>query len=154
MVFCKFNECKKIQFKLIWSVKMSENNLHHIEIKQPTESWVGTKVILDGEEVHGVTSVNYSVAVEENPKIQISMKGIHNLDINTNNIVFDIAPTNLREAVIILQEELKKHGDLYNAFLASIESSLSEHCSMCVGKNSNSNREVAEKILKRIIGEE
>lgn len=60
----------------------------------------------------------------------------------------------LQEAASVLKEELLKHGDLYNGFLASIESALSEYCSRCVGKDSKANREVAEKILKRIIGEE
>lgn len=92
-------------------------NLHHIEIKQPTESWKGTKVILDGEKLHGVTSVDYSVAVDEVPETKISLQGLHDLDINSGYITLDICPTNLQEAVIILQDELKKHGDLYNGFL-------------------------------------
>lgn len=62
--------------------------------------------------------------------------------------------TKIQQAASILRDELLKHGDLYNAFLASIESSLSEYCSRCIGKDSNANHEVAEKILKRIIGEE
>lgn len=129
-------------------------NLHHLEIKEPTDGWIGTKVILDGEELEGVTAIDYSISVDVAPEVHVSMHGIHNLDIHTNNILFDIFPTNLQEAVIILQDELKKHGDLYDGFLASIESALSEYCSRCVGKESRANREVAEKILKRIIGEE
>lgn len=56
---------------------------------------------------------------------------------------------NVQQAANVLTDELRKHGDLYKAFLASIESSLSEH-----HENSRSHHEVAEKILKRIIGEE
>ena len=48
----------------------------------------------------------------------------------------------------ILLEEFFKHGDLYNAFVCSIESSLKEQYPF------QPERETAEKILKRIIGEE
>lgn len=48
----------------------------------------------------------------------------------------------------ILREELVKHGDLYNAFACSIESSLKEQYPF------RTESETADKILKRIIGEE
>lgn len=48
----------------------------------------------------------------------------------------------------ILREELVKHGDLYNAFACSIESSLKEQYPF------RPESETADKILKRIIGEE
>lgn len=48
----------------------------------------------------------------------------------------------------ILREELVKHGDLYNAFACSIESSLKEQYPF------QPESETADKILKRIIGEE
>lgn len=61
----------------------------------------------------------------------------------------------IKQSIILVRKELLKHGELYESFLASIESSLAEHCSMCVGHDSpHVNREVAEKILKRMIGEE
>lgn len=55
-------------------------------------------------------------------------------------------------ACIILQEELLKHGDLYNGFLSSIESSLKEQ--KVTGLPFQPERDIADKILRRIIGEE
>lgn len=51
-----------------------------------------------------------------------------------------------------LRDELQEHGDLYNGFLASIESSLKEQKVSALPFQPES--EIAEKILNRIIGEE
>lgn len=55
-------------------------------------------------------------------------------------------------ACIILQDELLKHGDLYNGFLSSIESSLKEQ--KVTALPFQPEIDIADKILKRIIGEE
>lgn len=57
-------------------------------------------------------------------------------------------PDPVQWACKILREELLKHSDLYNAFVCSIESSLKEQYPF------QPESETAEKILKRIIGEE
>lgn len=48
------------------------------------------------------------------------------------------------QAVCVLREELMKHGDLYNGFLASINSVIREGIS----------EDISERILARIIGED
>ena len=53
---------------------------------------------------------------------------------------------------IILKDELLKHGDLYNGFISSIESSLKEQ--KATGLPFQPESDIAENILKRIIGEE
>ena len=55
-------------------------------------------------------------------------------------------------ACIILREELLKHGDLYNGFISSIESSLKEQ--KVTGIPFQPENDIAENVLKRIIGEE
>lgn len=55
-------------------------------------------------------------------------------------------------ATIILRDELLKHGDLYRAFSASIESSLREQ--KVTALPFQPERDIADKILQRIIGEE
>ena len=55
-------------------------------------------------------------------------------------------------ATIILRDELLKHGDLYEGFAYSIESSLSEQ--MIFGMPFQPQREIAYKILDRIIGDD
>lgn len=60
----------------------------------------------------------------------------------------DMSTTNLQEACRIITNELQKHGDFYNAFVASIRSAILE-----VPEEIWS-IELAEKIVKRISGEE
>lgn len=52
----------------------------------------------------------------------------------------------IRAAAIALQKELPKHSEFYRAFLASIQSAVAEN-------HDKPDDELAENILKRIIGE-
>lgn len=78
--------------------------------------------------------------IEENMK-QSESDVIAKMDENCNS-------DPVQWACKILLEEFLKHSDLYNAFVCSIESSLKEQYPF------QPERETAEKILKRIIGEE
>lgn len=129
---------------------------HKVKIINSQETLIPTDIYIDDVKVGGVREIEYfKVGLNQSPTFHFEVVGMADLiEIQKANVEFQFTSKTLQEASKILQDELKKHGDLYNAFLASIESSLLEHCSMCVGKNSTANREVAEKILKRIIGEE
>lgn len=67
------------------------------------------------------------------------------------DIHLNIPPTNVNDAVLILREELMKHGDLYNAFLASMISVIDEEEKW---KLHEFTEEITKKMLKRVIGEE
>ena len=56
----------------------------------------------------------------------------------------------VQNACKILQDELFKHGDLYKAFLASIESSLREQ--RVTALPFQPERDIADKVLQRLIG--
>lgn len=58
------------------------------------------------------------------------------------------SPCKLSEACKILLEELKKHGELYDGFKASIISAIND------APNYMPTEKVAERILNRMIGEE
>lgn len=139
---------------------MSENIMHHIEIKQSEKGRFATKIMLDGKELHKVTRIAYSASIEEMPLTEISMLGFNDIDIHDCFVKLDITPTNLQEAVVILMDELKKHGDLYAAFWSSIASSIKENTYELSQRDeygllqSVNEMELAEKILRRIIGEE
>lgn len=57
----------------------------------------------------------------------------------------------VQEAMKVLRAELLRHGDLYNGFQASIESSVKEQQVLSQHRNSDT---IAKGILRRIIGEE
>ena len=58
----------------------------------------------------------------------------------------------IKIAIIILRDELLKNGELYNGFISSIESSIKDQ--RIIPLPGHTEKEIAEKILSRIIGED
>lgn len=125
-------------------------NRCHVEISQPYASGVGTTIKLNEEEIPLVTEVNYNICAGEIPEVKLTVLGIGILDLNCDYVKVDISPANLKDAVIILRDELLKHDYLYDSFMASIKSAVTEQ--LCKPEGTNDD-ELAEAVLKRIIGE-
>lgn len=70
------------------------------------------------------------------------------LDAEVDKYAFPELDLSIQQAIIIVRNELLKHGDLYNGFLASIGSTLREV------PTEMGLYDVAEKILNGLIGEE
>lgn len=122
----------------------------HVEISQPNVSGAGTTVKINGKEIHGVTGVDYTIRVNEIPRVKLFTIDTGDFDLNCDYVQLDISPANLKDAVIILRDELLKHNYLYDSFLASIKSAVTEQ--LCKPEGTNDD-ELAEAVLKRIIGE-
>lgn len=86
---------------------------------------------------------------EENfiPKINICAYGIPDIDV-MGRVVIDPSPINLQESCRIIVHELQKHGEFYDAFVASVLSAIREI------PDEIWSVELAERIVKRISGEE
>lgn len=103
---------------------------------------------IDGERVSCCTRID-----SDNEKDDDSMKFIP----CEETLFSDYVQTNLssytRFAMIVLRNELLKHGDFYDGFLASIKSALDDYRyeTACLP---DGNGEVAYEVLRRIIGEE
>lgn len=67
-----------------------------------------------------------------------------------NETIFDIKESNsdLQISCRIIRDELFKHGDFYKSFVASVQSAVREAPQECWSN------ELAERIVKRISGEE
>ena len=94
---------------------------------------------------------------EKNPT-KITFVACDNSYISAENVETDFQ-NYTKIAIIILQNELLKHGDLYNGFLASIKSALKklDHKKRACGGldiSADEYTEISENILKFIIGEE
>lgn len=126
---------------------MERDDMKRVEIKNPNESWLGTKCIIDGKDIPNVRSVDFHVGVEEVPEFTFNTNGIPDIDVMAR-VVINPSPTNLQEACRIIANELQKHGDFYDAFVASVRSSIHE------APEEMWSGELAEKIVKRISGEE
>lgn len=120
-----------------------------VEIKNKNNDWLGTEYIIDGKKIPKVKAVDFRVAVDEVPTFNFEMMGKPDIDMS-GRVNFDFSPENLHDACFIVSEELKKHGDFYKSFVSSVQSAIKE---MPPGKEMWSN-EMAEKIVKRISGEE
>lgn len=123
----------------------NENRKHHVELKYEKP---GISAYVDGERVPCCKKID-----DYNETEKDSMKFIP----NENSLFSDYIQTNLSEytkfAVIVLRDELLKHGDLYDGFLASIKSALDD-CGYETACLLDGNMEVALEVIRRITGEE
>ena len=125
--------------------------LANVKIEQNEEKRPYFRVYKDGKEITRVRHVDANFDVDEVPTVNVEIAG--GLDFEgMADIHFDYSPKTVKEACKILREELFKHGDLYNGFRSSIESSLKEQ--KVTGIPFQPESDIAENVLKRIIGEE
>lgn len=124
--------------------------LANVKIEQNEEKRPYFRVYKDGQEITRVRHIDANFDVDEIPTVNVEIVGGFDFE-GMADIHFDYSPHTVKEACKILREELFKHGDLYMAFLASIESSLKEQKVTELPFQPKS--EIAENILKRITGE-
>ena len=123
----------------------------NVKIEQDKENKHIHRVFVDGKNLERVNHVDFNINVDEVPQVNVGIVGGFDFE-GMADIHFDYSPYTVKEAFKILREELVKHDDLYSGFLSSIESSLKEQ--KVTGLPFQPESEIAEKILKRIIGEE
>lgn len=125
--------------------------LANVKIEQITEKLPYFRVYKDGQKITRVRHIDANFDVDEVPTVNVEIVG--GLDFEgMADIRFDYSPYTVKEACKILQDELLKHGDLYSGFISSIESSLKEQ--KVTGLPFQPESEIAENVLKRIIGED
>lgn len=127
--------------------------LANVKIEQNKEYPYTHKVFIDGNQIEKITHLDFQVNPLEIPQVTLNLEVTTGVDFEGQaEVNFLKTPFSVENACKILRDELLKHGDLYNGFLASIESSLKEQKVTALPFQPES--EIAEKILKRIIGEE
>ena len=125
--------------------------LANVKIEQDKQNEMIHRVFVNGEKVKRVNHIDLNIDVAEVPQVNVGIVGGCDFE-GMADIHFDYSPQTAKEACKILREELFKHGDLYIAFLASIESSLREQKATALPFQPE--RDIADKILQRIIGED
>ena len=125
--------------------------LANVKIKQDKQNEMIHRVFVNGEKLKRVNHIDLNIDVDEAPQVNVGIVGGCDFE-GMADIHFDYSPQTAKEACKILREELFKHGDLYIAFLASIESSLREQKATALPFQPE--RDIADKILQRIIGED
>ena len=130
----------------------------NVKIRQDKEKpWI-YRVYKDGKQLTRVRSIDFNVEADTLPELTVEIGGGIDFD-GMADIHFDYSPYTVKEACKILRDELMKHGDLYNGFVSSILSVLKEN-SRYIGYGETEivaeygENQLAEEILKRIIGED
>lgn len=124
--------------------------LANVKIEQITEKRPYFRVYKDGQKITRVRHIDANFDVDEVPTVNVEIVGGFDFE-GMADIHFDYSPKTVKEACKIMREELFRRGDLYIAFLASIESSLREQKATALPFQPE--RDIADNILQRIIGE-
>lgn len=136
------------------------SDLPRVKVVNPGDNWLGTEYYINSQKIQSVKSVDFRVAVDEVPTFIFETMGLPDIDM-PGNVKFSFTPQTVAEAVQVLRNELLKHGDLYDGFLASMRSAINNEfwdSRGTVGGMYDVGQEdlevAAELMLKRLIGEE
>ena len=127
--------------------------LANVKIEQDKENKHVHRVFIDGKQIDKITHLDFQVNPMEIPSVTLNIERMSGVDFEGQaEVNFLNDPFTVKNACKILRDELLKHGDLYKAFSASIESSLREQKITALPFQPES--DIADKILQRIIGED
>lgn len=124
--------------------------LANVTIEQDKRDNITHKVIVNGREIQRVNHIDFKFDVSEVPQVNVGIVGGFDFE-GMADIHFDYSPYTVKESCKILRDELLKHGDLYNAFVASINSVLMDGI-QCEPPNLMEQK--AKQIMSRLIGDE
>ena len=121
--------------------------LANVKIEQDKQNEMIHRVFVNGEKLKRVNHIDLNIDVDEAPQVNVGIVGGCDFE-GMADIHFDYSPYTVKEACKILRDELLKNVELYNGFISSIQTAIEE------APNYIKNRELAERILKRIIWED
>lgn len=124
--------------------------LANVTIEQDKRDGITHKVIANGREIQRVNHIDFNFDVSEVPQVNVEIAGGFDFE-GMADIHVDYSPYTVKESCKILRDELLKHGDLYNAFVASINSVLMDGI-QCEPPNLMEQK--AKQIMDRLIGDE
>ena len=120
--------------------------LANVKIEQDKQNEMIYRVFVNGEKLKRVNHIDLNIDVDEAPQVNVGIVGGCDFE-GMADVHFDYSPYTVKEACKILREEIMKRNDLFDGFVSSIQTAIEE------APNYIKNRELAERILKRIIGE-
>lgn len=123
---------------------------HKLSIKQDELQCRYAKVELDGVRLRA-RSVRYEHSVDSVPVATIELLSTGDIE-HIADVKFEFTAKTIKECCEVIKSQLSIDGSLKNAFIVSIESALKDN-EDCI-KEDCCTFELAEKILKRIVGED
>ena len=128
-----------------------------VRVLNPDDEF-GTECYIDGHRIKNLKSVDFIVAIDENPKFTFETLGFPDIDM-AGDVRFSFTPETVQQAAVVLMNELSKRGELYNSFLESMRSALDDNfwnaretCGNELDIGQEDFDEAAELMLNRIIG--
>lgn len=124
--------------------------LANVKIEQDKQNEMIYRVFVNGEKLKRVNHIDLNIDVAEVPQVNVGIVGGCDFE-GMADIHFDYSPYTVKESCKILRDELLNHGDLYNAFVASINSVLMDGI-QCEPPSLMEHK--AKQIMSRLIGDE
>ena len=123
--------------------------LANVKIEQDKENKHIHRVFIDGKQIEKITHLDFQVNPLEFPTVTLNIERMSGVDFEGQaEVNFLKDPFSAQNACKVLREEIMNRKDLFDGFVSSIQTAIEE------APNYIKNRELAERILKRIIGEE
>lgn len=124
--------------------------LANVKIEQDKENKHIHRVFVDGKQIERITHLDFQVNPNEIPSVRLNIEQISGVDFEGQaDVNFLNTPFTTQYACKVLRGEILKYDDIRNGFLESIKSAINEEMGPCEISN-----RLADKILKRMIGEE
>lgn len=124
--------------------------LANVKIEQEKKNKHIHRVFVDGKQIERITHLDFQVNPNEIPSVRLNIEQISGVDFEGQaDVNFLNTPFTTQYACKVLREEILKYDDIRNGFLESIKSAINEEMGPCEISN-----RLADKILKRMIGEE
>lgn len=122
--------------------------LSHVKLEQIEEGKIYHRLFINGNKVRA-TAVNINVEVDCVPQCEVTICP-ENVEYNGQaDVKYDFTPETVQQAVVVLRNELLKHGEFYDGFRSSVKSAVDECRTDIVTRD-----EMVDAIMKRIIGED
>lgn len=126
--------------------------LSNIKIEQDKEYPYSHKVYVDGKQIEKITGLNFDIQPCELPRIELEI--LSGIDFEGQaEVSFINNPFNFKNACQVLKDGLQEDTYLYDGFVSSIKSAISDF----FGKDNSkswSEEDLAKAIICRLVGDE
>lgn len=143
--------CRQCGLTLSARMEGADRMFGHVKLENHDGKTVKHKLFVDGEEIHYVSAVNINVEAGCVPQCTATIIP-QNVEFDGQaDVKYDFTPETVQQAVVVMRNELLKHGDFYDGFRASVMSAADEQFCKPDGATTD---ELIDAIMSRIIGED
>ena len=143
--------CRQCGLTLNARMEGVDNMLAHVKLEQVEENRLLHKLFVGEKDISNIASaVNINVVANSVPECKVTLNVMGTEFDGQSDVKYDFTPETVRQAVVVLRNELLKHGDFYDGFRASVMSAADEQFCRPDGATTD---ELLDAIMSRNIGE-